>query len=123
MQVLRQRSRDLDITDERPLHDFLNLIYIATSKLIAATREYSLLSELPTSDQMNLLKGALLISAVIALTALLDCLGAVSEMLFLWSVFALDQDRKYWLLPCIEVSARLHMLHSVPSCVCDVYCY
>ena len=73
--------------------DRYSLIYLATRKLIdSISKAISSFENLPHPDRILLLK------------------GSISEMIFLWSVRALDVDQKSWILPCFQVTISLYII-------------
>ena len=81
---LEMKGESSDRTDEPSPFNLCNVIYLATTRLVAAIESFKSFNFLPHSDQLVLLK------------------GSISEMIFLWSVRAFDLDSKSWILSCFR---------------------
>lgn len=87
---LETKEKDENSNEEPLVFSLCNVIYLATTRLVAAINSLKSFNYLPHPDQLILLK------------------GSISEMIFLWSVRAFDTDSKSWRLNCFKSSISSH---------------
>lgn len=87
---LEKKEEEFNSNEEPLVFSLCNVIYLATTRLVAAINSLKSFKYLPHPDQLVLLK------------------GSISEMIFLWSVRAFDTDSKCWTLNCLKSSIAFH---------------